>query len=149
MVNILTPAPGTELYQRLHKENRLLSFDWWRFNGEHVCFKPLLMSDKELCDGRIKLLISVFSYKKIYQRLKNLWKYNLYVKRDKRKGIFRKSKFYIVWKGLVYGNIFHMDKIMFLFKFLFKLKSISIFSVVMALNFHDYIYRGYKKIYGE
>lgn len=52
--NVLTPYPGTPLYQRLKEEGRLLYYGhWWthpeyRFN--HAAFRPALMSPDELTD---------------------------------------------------------------------------------------------------
>ena len=49
---ILTPLPGTPLFNRMQKENRLIfnNFpeDWARYDFVEVVFKPKLMSTKEL-----------------------------------------------------------------------------------------------------
>ncbi len=48
----LTPLPGTALFQRLQKENRLLytNFpnDWERYDLQHVLFKPAHMTADQL-----------------------------------------------------------------------------------------------------
>jgi radical SAM superfamily enzyme YgiQ (UPF0313 family) len=45
---ILTPLPGTPLYDKLVSENRVTSFDWSQYDGHHVVFKPNKMSVWEL-----------------------------------------------------------------------------------------------------
>jgi radical SAM superfamily enzyme YgiQ (UPF0313 family) len=48
---ILTPLPGTPLYDNLVAENRITSFDWSHYDGHHVVFKPNKMSVWELQFG--------------------------------------------------------------------------------------------------
>ena len=50
--NILTPYPGTPLFQRLEAEGRILTRDWRRYNGRtDVVFQPKQMSADELRAG--------------------------------------------------------------------------------------------------
>ena len=50
--NILTPYPGTPLFQRLDAQGRILTRDWRKFNGRtHVVFQPSQMSADELLAG--------------------------------------------------------------------------------------------------
>ena len=50
--NILTPFPGTRLYQRLEAEGRILTRDWSKYNGRaDVVFRPRQMSPEELLAG--------------------------------------------------------------------------------------------------
>jgi radical SAM superfamily enzyme YgiQ (UPF0313 family) len=50
--NILTPFPGTPLFQRLEAEGRILTRDWRRYNSrEDVVFQPRKMSVAELLAG--------------------------------------------------------------------------------------------------
>jgi radical SAM superfamily enzyme YgiQ (UPF0313 family) len=54
-VNILTPYPGTPLFDRLEREGRILTRDWSRYNQVEVVFKPKQMSEKELFEGTRKV----------------------------------------------------------------------------------------------
>jgi radical SAM superfamily enzyme YgiQ (UPF0313 family) len=54
-VNILTPYPGTPLFDRLEREGRLLTRDWKRYNQVEVVFKPKNMTEKELFEGTRKV----------------------------------------------------------------------------------------------
>ena len=69
--NTLNPMPGTALYQRLKKENRLLEEYWWRFEkykyGE-IMFQPQNMSIPELKEECIKLRRRFNSYTNILYR---------------------------------------------------------------------------------
>jgi len=50
--NILTPYPGTPLFQRLDSQGRILTRDWRKFNGRtDVVFQPNRMSVDELLAG--------------------------------------------------------------------------------------------------
>jgi len=48
LFNILTPYPGTPLYDRLNSEGRILTRDWSKYDLEHVVFQPKNMSPEEL-----------------------------------------------------------------------------------------------------
>ncbi|MCD6469127.1 MAG: B12-binding domain-containing radical SAM protein [Thermoplasmata archaeon] len=41
---ILTPLPGTRLFNRMERENRIITKDWRKYDLFHVVFKPKLMS---------------------------------------------------------------------------------------------------------
>ena len=50
--NILTPYPGTPLFQRLDAQGRIVTRDWRRYNGRtDVVFQPSQMSADELLAG--------------------------------------------------------------------------------------------------
>ena len=49
--HILTPYPGTALYQRMESEGRLLHRDWDLYDTRHVVFRTLGMSGEELESG--------------------------------------------------------------------------------------------------
>ncbi len=45
---IVTPYPGTTLYQQLEQEGRLLTRDWSKYDGTHAVFQPEQMSPEDL-----------------------------------------------------------------------------------------------------
>ena len=68
--NILTPYPGTRLFQRLEAEGRILTRDWSKYNGrEDVVFQPRLMSPEELLEGYHYANRRFYSGGSIYRRL--------------------------------------------------------------------------------
>ena len=54
-VNILTPYPGTPLFNRLDQEGRILTKDWKKYNQVEVVFQPKNMTEKELFEGARKV----------------------------------------------------------------------------------------------
>jgi radical SAM superfamily enzyme YgiQ (UPF0313 family) len=48
---IYTPYPGTEAFERLQREQRLLHYDWQYYDTQHVVFQPKNMSPQELDEG--------------------------------------------------------------------------------------------------
>ena len=60
-VNIMTPYPGTRIYQRLVEEQRLISNDWDYYDHKCVVFKPKHMSPDELQEGYRHVLKSFYS----------------------------------------------------------------------------------------
>jgi radical SAM superfamily enzyme YgiQ (UPF0313 family) len=51
---ILTPIPGAPLFDRLEKEGRITTYDWSKYTGRHVVFKPKNMTHEQLKDGMWK-----------------------------------------------------------------------------------------------
>lgn len=49
--HILTPYPGTALYQRMVEQERLTNSDWELFDTRHVVFRPARMSPEKLEAG--------------------------------------------------------------------------------------------------
>ncbi len=49
--SILTPYPGTKLFQRLSEEKRIINYDWSDYDTTNVVFKPQKMSPEELYEG--------------------------------------------------------------------------------------------------
>ncbi|MEI8344646.1 MAG: radical SAM protein [Candidatus Omnitrophota bacterium] len=47
-MTILTPFPGTKVYDDLESEKRIFTRDWSLYDGQHVVFNPKLLSAREL-----------------------------------------------------------------------------------------------------
>jgi radical SAM superfamily enzyme YgiQ (UPF0313 family) len=68
--NILTPFPGTRLYQRLEAEGRILTHDWSKYNGRaDVVFRPKQMSPEELLAGYEYADRRFYSWRSVCKRL--------------------------------------------------------------------------------
>ena len=50
-LSILTPLPGTRLYDEMAQEGRLIERDWGKYNGNHVVFRPRRISVEKLEEG--------------------------------------------------------------------------------------------------
>ena len=82
ILSILTPLPGTRLFRRFDREDRVLYNDWKKYDGRHVCFKPKLMSPEALQNGYNWAMQQVNSYESIFKRLRGVW--NLWNKNNVR-----------------------------------------------------------------
>jgi radical SAM superfamily enzyme YgiQ (UPF0313 family) len=60
-LNVMTPYPGTRIYQRLVEERRLISNDWYYYDHKCVVFRPKHMTPEELQDGYRHVLKSFYS----------------------------------------------------------------------------------------
>jgi radical SAM superfamily enzyme YgiQ (UPF0313 family) len=49
--HVLTPYPGTRLFDRMSAEGRLLHRDWDRYDTRHAVFRPARMSPEQLEEG--------------------------------------------------------------------------------------------------
>ncbi|HMK77488.1 MAG TPA: radical SAM protein, partial [Thermodesulfobacteriota bacterium] len=66
---ILTPLPGTTLFQRMESEGRLLHKDWGQYNGATVVFKPRLMTEETLQHGFHWACKEGYSWSSIFKRV--------------------------------------------------------------------------------
>lgn len=66
--HILTPYPGTKLYQRLENEKRILDRNLQKYNTSNVVFLPANMSPEELREGYLKMYRKFYSFRNILRR---------------------------------------------------------------------------------
>ena len=65
---ILTPYPGTPLFDRLVRERRILHTNWAYYDQTTVCYRPKNMEPEELTEKYLEFRDSFFSYASILQR---------------------------------------------------------------------------------
>jgi radical SAM superfamily enzyme YgiQ (UPF0313 family) len=63
---VLTPFPGTKVYEMLEKQKRIFTKDWSLYDGQHVVFHPNRLSAKELQQSVIR------AYSKFYNLSRSL-----------------------------------------------------------------------------
>jgi len=73
MFHILTPIPGTRLYDRLQEEGRILHHRWSAYNGGAVCFRPEKMTVEELHQGYNWISRESYSAHATFARIQRLW----------------------------------------------------------------------------
>lgn len=66
--NILTPLPGTPLFEKMKKEDRILTYDWSKYSQTEVVFQPKNMDPGELYNGTRKVAKDFYSYRKMIKR---------------------------------------------------------------------------------
>jgi len=78
--NVLTPYPGTKIYDELKSEDRLTTTDWKYYDHNTVVFKPKNMTPYELQMGKINARKKFYSLPSVLKRLSgNLYNPKLYL----------------------------------------------------------------------
>lgn len=135
--NIVTPIPGTRLYERIEREGRVLHRRWSEYNGSHVCFAPKRMTAQQLQDGFCWLQKELYSHQAIFERVEKLWKH----------GVIRQGRRYLVARTLVTLRLMAELAVQrgpmrrFLARTIRELwarSDISISALLVNLNFFDY-----------
>jgi radical SAM superfamily enzyme YgiQ (UPF0313 family) len=69
-VSVLTPLPGTRLYDELKQTDRLVTDDWAGYNGKtRVAFKPKQMTAEELFSGYMWFRRRFYSLRSMLKRM--------------------------------------------------------------------------------
>ena len=68
---ILTPIPGTPIYEELLSQNRLLHHDWQYYDGHHAVFVPRYLTPFELQMEALRAMRQFYSWPSV---LKRLWR---------------------------------------------------------------------------
>ena len=73
--HILTPYPGTKLYQRLTAQERILTTNWDNYDTRHVVYQPAKMSPNELETGYWKAYRDFYRWGSILKsaRVQDCW----------------------------------------------------------------------------
>jgi len=72
--HILTPFPGTRLYGRMEKEQRILERDWSKYHTSEVVFQPVRMTVEELQDGYNWIFRQTYTLPNILKRVFRSWR---------------------------------------------------------------------------
>jgi radical SAM superfamily enzyme YgiQ (UPF0313 family) len=60
LINILTPYPGTRLFNEMKRTNRILSEDWSQYDIKHTVFRPKHLTAQRLRDLWLQLHLELF-----------------------------------------------------------------------------------------
>jgi len=66
---ILTPYPGTGIWERFNREGRILCRDWDRYNGASVVYQPQRMTPAELRHAQMAAFAEFYTFRSAVQRL--------------------------------------------------------------------------------
>jgi hypothetical protein len=66
--SVLTPYPGTLTWYEMRKANRIVSFDWEKYDQGHVVYRPAQMSGDELRLGHAQAFRNFYSLPSIATR---------------------------------------------------------------------------------
>jgi radical SAM superfamily enzyme YgiQ (UPF0313 family) len=67
--HILTPYPGTALFQQYEREGRLLHKEWHRYNHNEVVYRPLLMTPERLYRGWLETRRAAYRWPAVLARI--------------------------------------------------------------------------------
>jgi len=70
MLNILTPLPGTQQFEELDAEGRIIERDWSFYDAQHVVFRPKQMTPLHLLQETIK------ANKRFYATWRPVWAFH-------------------------------------------------------------------------
>lgn len=67
--HILTPYPGTVIYDRMKEQGRILTSDLGLYDTAHVVIQPRNMTTEELYEGYLSVYRNVYSFRNIMRRM--------------------------------------------------------------------------------
>lgn len=73
--NILTPYPGTAVYDRFKAQGRLFTEDWQHYDHTTVVFRPAGMTPMELAAGHLRVRRATYSPRGILHRFRSHWRH--------------------------------------------------------------------------
>ena len=71
-LHVLTPYPGTRVYQRFKDQGRIISHDWSHYDHHTVVFQPKNMTPQELAEGHRYVQSEFYSFSSILRHIPSL-----------------------------------------------------------------------------
>ena len=68
-IHVVTPIPGTPLYERLEREGRITTSDLSCYSGGQVVFRPLQLDHEDLQDKYWQLYERLFTWRAVWHRI--------------------------------------------------------------------------------
>jgi radical SAM superfamily enzyme YgiQ (UPF0313 family) len=68
-LHVLTPYPGTRIYQRFKEQRRIISHDWSHYDHHTVVFQPKNMTPQELAEGHHYVQSEFYSFSSIIRHI--------------------------------------------------------------------------------
>jgi radical SAM superfamily enzyme YgiQ (UPF0313 family) len=68
-LHVLTPYPGTRIYQRFKDQGRIISHDWSHYDHHTVVFQPKNMTPQELTEGYYYVQSEFYSFSSIVRHI--------------------------------------------------------------------------------
>jgi radical SAM superfamily enzyme YgiQ (UPF0313 family) len=68
-VHVLTPYPGTRIFQRFKDQGRIISHDWSHYDHNTVVFQPKNMTPQELAEGHYYVQSQFYSFSSIVRHI--------------------------------------------------------------------------------
>ncbi|MEN8263662.1 MAG: radical SAM protein [Nitrospirota bacterium] len=142
VINILTPFPGTKLFQRLDKEGRIIHKDWSKYDSKQVVFLPALLTPDELLEGHKKVIRQIYSFDSIYKRLQYYWSVDFWRLFNEEDPIKFKYRLLFALRLLTLLFSSNLQRSKFILRILPRVfgKRIRISTVLALMAYNDYAY---------
>lgn len=142
LINILTPFPGTKLFERLDEQGRILHKDWSKYDTQHVVFSPARMSPQELLQGYKRVMKSVYSFDSILRKLNYYWIEDFWKRSNSLDPV--KSTYRLLFAArlatlLISSNVERSQFIMRILPRVFD-KQVRISTILALMNYNDFAY---------
>ncbi len=66
--SVLTPYPGTLTWYQMKKENRIVSYDWDKYDQGHIVYRPTKLTPDELREGHLHAYERFYSWPSMLRR---------------------------------------------------------------------------------
>jgi radical SAM superfamily enzyme YgiQ (UPF0313 family) len=140
LINILTPFPGTRLFERLEEEGRIFHKDWRKYDTKYVVFSPSKMSPEELLEGYRKVVREVYSFESILKKLNHYWDIDFWKRSNESDPV--KFKYRLIFAIRLFTLLFsgNMDRSRFILKIFPKVfeKRVRISTILALMAYNDF-----------
>ncbi len=140
LINILTPFPGTKLFERFEKGGRIIHKDWSKYDAKTVVFYPLLMTPEKLQEGYERVIRKIYSFDSIYKKLNYYWEMDFWKRSNEVDPI--KFKYRLLFATRLLSFIFKPMRTKFIIKVLPKLfnRRVRVSTILTLMAYNDYAY---------
>lgn len=76
LIDLLTPYPNTEQYNRMRREGRIVDTNWEHYDYRHVVFRPQKMTVDQLIDGFIRLYRGISDFRFVCGKARQIYASN-------------------------------------------------------------------------
>ena len=140
LINVLTPFPGTQLFNRLEKEGRIITKDWQLYDTKHVVFQPEQLSIEQLTEEYKKIVKRMYSFDVIFRKMKHYWKIDFWKRQNKEDPVQLKYRILFAIRLislLVSTNIKRSAFIIKVLPYVFR-KNVRISTVLVMMGYNDF-----------
>jgi radical SAM superfamily enzyme YgiQ (UPF0313 family) len=140
--NILTPFPGTRLFQRLEDQGRILHRDWSLYDTRHVVFKPAGMSPDELLAGYRSVVQEVYSFESILERLRHYWHIDFWKEHNKLDAVKLKYRLLFALRLCTLLASHNAERSSFITRMLPRVfnRHVRVSSILAQMAYNDFAY---------
>jgi radical SAM superfamily enzyme YgiQ (UPF0313 family) len=142
LINILTPFPGTKLFDRLEKEGRILHTDWDKYDTKHVVFLPSSMTPEELLQGYRRIVKQAYSFDAILKKLHYYWDIDFWKRSNRSDPVKFKYRLLFAFRLGTFLFSGNTERSRFILKILPRVfnKRVRISSILTLMAYNDFAY---------